>query len=222
MLLDIDHAVRGALTRRIAELGYAPTNKELAVELNLSSDELEASLVRLHDAHALLLHPHVYRPWVVHPFALSPGSCWVETKMRGYWANCLYCGFGIAAALRCDAVVSTRLGGEVEPVKYIVEAGAPRATQDIFHLSTPAARWWDNIIFACASFQPFRNESDIDAWCARHAMPKGATMTVSALWLFAQDWYGGYLNEVWRKRTPEEARALFARHGLTTSFWNLD
>jgi hypothetical protein len=92
----------------------------------------------------------------------------------------------------------------------------------VFHLSTPAARWWDNVVFACSSFQPFRAEADADAWCARHRLPKGAVMTIPALWSFAKDWYGGYLQLPWRQRSVEATRALFERHGLTGAFWAVD
>jgi hypothetical protein len=39
------------------------------------------------------------------------------------------------------------------------------------------------------------------------------------LWALASDWYGDYVKKPWHKRTPEEVRAVFARHGLTSSFW---
>jgi hypothetical protein len=221
MITDSDVALRGALTKMIAELGYAPAVRDLSARLGKTDEEVEAALSRLHEAHALLLHPHVCRPWVVHPFALSPGSCWVQTAQRGFWANCLYCGFGIAAALRCDAVITTRIGGESETVRYTIEHACPQTTRDVFHLSTPAARWWDNVIHACATFQPFHTEADADAWCVRHDMPKGAVMTIPSLWAFAQDWYGGYLEDPWRKRSADDARALFARHGLVSDFWSI-
>lgn len=219
MLITSDMALRGALTKMIAERGFAPSLAELGDRVGATVEDVKAALRRLHDAHALLLHPHECRPWVVHPFALSPGSCWVQTQERGYWANCLYCSFGVAAALRCDAVITTRIAGEVETVRYTITASRPNETEDIFHLSTPAARWWDNVIHACASFQPFHKESDVDDWCNRHDMPKGAVMTIPALWSFAQDWYGGYLETPWRKRSGAEARELFARHGLRSEFW---
>ncbi len=219
MLQPKDEEVRGALTRVIARLGHAPTPDELAKECELPLAALGPALQRLEAAHALLLHPGSVRPWVVHPFALAPGSCWVATALHGYWANCLYCALGIAAALRADAVISTRLGGEAEEVRYRVRGGELLDGRGVFHLSTPVARWWDNVIFACASFQPFHDEKDVDAWCARHAMPRGAVMTMPQLWLFAQDWYGSYLQVPWRKRTSKDARALFARHRLSGPFW---
>jgi hypothetical protein len=213
--------LRGALTRRIAETGAAPTIAELAALIGATTVETEQRLRALHDRHALLLHPHKCEPWVVHPFALAPGSCWVQTAERGYWANCLYCAFGIASALRRDAVVTTRLGGEAEAVRYIISNGEPDRRGDVFHLSTPAACWWDNVIFACASFQPFASETDIDPWCARHRLPRGAVMSIPELWTFARDWYGGYVYEPWRLKTKETAMAILARHGLTGPFWTL-
>lgn len=220
-LRDGDEALRGLLTREIADRGFAPTVEELALLAERGSDEVRAALCRLHEAHALLLHPHVCEPWVVHPFALSPGSCWVVTARHGYWANCLYCGFGIAAALRSDAQIFTRLGGESEAVCYRVADGRLLDPDGVFHLSTPAARWWDNVIHACASFQPFRSERDVDPWCARHRLPRGAVMPLKRLWAFASDWYGGYVDRPWRKRSRDEIRDVLARHGLTGPFWEI-
>ncbi|HEX8217273.1 MAG TPA: organomercurial lyase [Allosphingosinicella sp.] len=216
-----DQDLRGLLTRMIAERGHAPPLDELAGAVGVSAEEAAASLRRLHEAHALLLHPDSVEPWAVHPFALAPGSCWVETATCGYWANCLYCALGIASALKCDVTVTTRLGGEAETAIYRVRGGDLLDGDGIFHLSTPVARWWDNVVFACSTFQPFRREAEVDAWCARHALPRGAVMDLDALWRFATDWYGGYLDTRWRKRSADEARALFARHGLSGPFWAL-
>ena len=216
-----DQDLRGLLARMIAERGHAPRIEELAEAAGLEEEEVRASLQRLHDGYALLLHPHRCEPWVVHPFALSPGSCWVETPERGYWANCLYCGLGMVAALRCDARITTRLGGEGETRVFRVEGGTLLDTDGVFHLSTPVKEWWANVIHACASFQPFASEADVDPWCARHALPRGHVMSLEALWSFASDWYGACLLEPWRKRSGEEIQALFQRHGLSGPFWEL-
>ena len=217
-----DLAVRGVLTSMIAELGIAPSLSQMAARMKLPAADIEASLKRLHKEHALLLHPNETRPWVVHPFALSPSACWVQTPDKGYWASCLYCGLGICAAMECDAVITTRYGGEADTVRYVVKEGAVEPSGDVFHLSIPARSWWDNVVHACATFQPFRNEAEAEDWCVRHDLPRGEFMTISDLWGFAQDWYGSYLTEDWRKRSREEVLALFSRHGLKSDFWNFD
>jgi hypothetical protein len=217
-----DEDLRGTLTVLVAELGFAPSTELLAQRAALATAEVERRLHRLAEANALLLHPRSARPWVVHPFALAPGSCWVRTPEKGYWANCLYCGLGIAAALKRDATITTRLGGEEETARYEVRDGAIAPTGHLFHLSTPPARWWDNVVFACSTFQTFRTEQDIDQWCVDHALPRGAVMTVPQLWQFAQDWYGGYIGTPWRKRTVGEVVELFRRHGLVGPFWSFD
>jgi len=217
-----DERLRGLLTRMIADIGHAPNEDQLASEAGTTVESVRASLRRLADAHALLLHPNSTRPWAVHPFALAPGSCWVSTPRKGYWANCLYCGLGIAAALKCDAVITTRLGGEEETAKYEVRDGKVSPTDHLFHLSTPAARWWDNVIFACSTFQPFRTERDIDAWCVAHDLPRGAVMGIPQLWRFVQDWYGSYINQPWHKRTATEVREIFHRHDLNGTFWSVE
>jgi hypothetical protein len=218
-LSDLD--LRGQLTRHIAEFGHAPTNEQLAATMQLPVSEIEASLRRLHDAHALLLHPHTCAPWVVHPFALSPGACWVHAADEGWWANCLYCGMGIAAALETDADIHTRYGGEDEPVVVAIRNGRVMQPDLIFHLATPVRHWWDNVIHACASFQPFRDDQVIDGWCSRHGFERGAVLPLSRLWPFAVEWYGSYLSKPWRKRSPEEIADLFLRHGLVGEFWNI-
>jgi hypothetical protein len=218
-----DERVRSVLTRAIAELGYAPSNEALAARVPCDVPALDAHLRRLAAAQALLLHPNSTRPWVVHPFALSPGSCWVKTPQKGYWANCLYCAMGIAAALDSDAVITTRYGGEDEPARYEVTRGQGVVSpgSDVFHLSTPPARWWDNVIFSCATFQPFRSTKEVDRWCSDHALPRGATMSIPQLWAFARDWYGGYVSQPWHKRTPAEVSALFIKHDLLGDFWRI-
>lgn len=174
--------VRGELTTQIAKLGHAPSNDHLATSLSCSTAEIEEALQALHDSHSLLLHPHKCEPWVVHPFALYPASCWVQVGDRGYWATCLYCSFGIAAALKSDADIYTRFGGEKDQCVIHVRDGNILEKDLVFHLSTPIAQWWDNVIHACASFQPFRNEEEVDDWCRRHASPKGAVVPLPRMW----------------------------------------
>lgn len=221
-LTSLHFAVRGELTRTIAEFGHAPSNQVLSERLGEPVEIIELTLQQLHEAHALQLHPHCCKPWVVHPFALSPGSCWVRSGDRGWWANCLYCGMGIAAALREDAEIHTRIGGEHEPIVIHITNGKVQEDELLFHLSTPVREWWDNVIHACASFQPFHSVEDIEDWCARHDLPLGAIVPLPKMWSFAADWYGDYLRTPWKKRSAAEVKELFSKHRFTDEFWRLD
>ncbi|MEO5821640.1 MAG: organomercurial lyase [Vicinamibacteraceae bacterium] len=119
----------------------------------------------------------------------------------------------------CSASSRVRELGDARRVAERPRRAACKA--DMLHLSTSAAHWWDNVVFACSTCQPFHAAADVDAWCARHALPKGAVLTIPALWSFASDWYGRHLDQPWRKRSLDETRALFARHGLTSDFWRV-
>ena len=220
-LSEYDVLVRGELTRAIAELGHAPGNAELARRTGGTVRAVEQALGRLHDTHSLLLHPHICSPWVVHPFALSPGSCWVDVGDRGWWANCLYCGMGIAAALDRDASIYTRIAGERDTLVVHVSCGRVEEADLLFHLPVPVRHWWDNVIHACATFQPFRSEAEVEDWCMRHDLPIGAIVPLPEMWRFAADWCGDYLRKPWRKRSREEIIALFDRHGFTDEFWRI-
>lgn len=46
-------------------------------------------------------------------------------------------------------------------------------------------------------------------------------MTPEQGWRVAHAWYAGKLRPDWRRKTLEEAEALFADTGLTGPFWSL-
>jgi hypothetical protein len=216
--------VRGILTQQIAQRGHAPSNDELASLLSCTREEVDEALLALHSTHSLLLHPNSNKtePWVVHPFSLYPSSCWVQTGSLGYWATCLYCGMGIAAALNADADIFTRFGGESEQCIVRVRDQDVLEEDLVFHLSTPIKEWWDNVIYACASFQPFRNEDEVDDWCRRHNKKKGAVVPLPKMWRFASAWYGDYVSKPWHKRSKEEVEQVLEDNELTADFWSIE
>ena len=46
-------------------------------------------------------------------------------------------------------------------------------------------------------------------------------MSVTQCWELARAWYGRRLDADWRRRTPDEASAVFAGLGLSGPFWRL-
>ncbi len=68
----------------------------------------------------------------------------------------------------------------------------------------------------------FRSEEHIDTWCEQWQQPRGGTLSLDQTWKLAKAWYGPDRRELdWRRRTVDEAEALFAELGMTGPFWSL-
>jgi hypothetical protein len=67
----------------------------------------------------------------------------------------------------------------------------------------------------------FRSEEHVDRWCEAKGIPRGALLSIRQLWGLARAWYGNRLSEDWRRKTPEEAEAIFEEIGLAGPFWKL-
>ena len=67
----------------------------------------------------------------------------------------------------------------------------------------------------------FRSEAHVDAWLAARGVPRGGLLSFDQTWRLARAWYGDRLSPAWRRKTSEEAEALFGELGLTGDFWRL-
>lgn len=68
----------------------------------------------------------------------------------------------------------------------------------------------------------FRSEEHVDKWCRDWRFARGAVLTLPQCWQLARAWYRDDRRDPrWRRRTANEAQALFTQLGLTTPFWNL-
>ena len=67
----------------------------------------------------------------------------------------------------------------------------------------------------------FRSEDHVETHYRHKGMPLGAMLTVEQQWELARRWYSDRLSPTWRRRTPEEAEAVFRSIGLTGEFWRL-
>lgn len=68
----------------------------------------------------------------------------------------------------------------------------------------------------------FRSEEHIGLWCRAKEFPRGGLLTLDQGWRLADSWYGDRRSPDWRRRTPNEAGAVFEQLGLTGPFWRLD
>ena len=144
---EADVRIRNHVYRRFVELGRAPRFDELAAELGLSPDEIEAAMRRLHDAHALVLEPDGSRILMAHPFSAVPTPHRVHENDRWWYANCAWDAFGILAALGVDGHVASSCPDCAQPVEITVRGAKPVDDDHVVHINVPAAHWWDDIVF---------------------------------------------------------------------------
>ena len=139
--------VRNHVYRRFAETGRAPRADDVAGELGLSREEVEAWFRRLHDAHAIVLEPNRLEILMLNPFSCVPTPHRVQAAGRWWYANCGWDAFGILAALHVDGRVSSSCADCAEPIEIDVRDGRPVTDEHVFHVLLPAERWWDDIVF---------------------------------------------------------------------------
>ncbi len=65
----------------------------------------------------------------------------------------------------------------------------------------------------------FRSEADIDLWCERRRLARGAVMDLELIWQLAQIWYAGRAGADWRGRSAEQCQAIVGSVGLEGDFW---
>jgi hypothetical protein len=65
----------------------------------------------------------------------------------------------------------------------------------------------------------FRSEENVNRWCRLRQIPRGETLAIELVWELGKESYSGKLSSDWRRASPEEGEAVFARLGLTGDFW---
>ena len=205
----------------IIENGYAPSNEELALQLNVNTKAIETGLYALQDYHGVVLHPNEPKVWVIHPFSLAPTNFYVQTDRMEWWGNCAWCSLGIAALIKEDVKITTMLGAETEQIHLHIVGGELQEKEYFIHFPIPMKKAWDNVIYTCSNMLIFKNEGQVDEWSKKHNINKGDVQPIEKIWEFSKKWYGNHLNPVWKKWTVEEAKQLFVEFSLDNSIWDL-
>lgn len=215
----LDGRVHATVMRAFVDRGHPAAPAEIAATLGVSSERVERALTRLHRDHGLVLHEGRCAVKLAHPFSASPTATWVAQHDRGWWAPCLWCALGVAVLVGGDVVVHARRGGEARPITVEVRGGRVVDPSVRVHFAEPVRRAWDDVVHWCATVQPFAEEDDVAAWCARHDLPRGDVAPIERVYALASAWYGGYLREDWRKWSVDEASAIFQQVGLVGETW---
>ena len=144
----IDRAVRWRIYAGLRDTSAVPASPAIAEALGIGIGDVELSLRRLHEAHALVLYEGTTEVRMALPFAARATPFSVHVGDRRWWANCAWDAYAIPAALGVDdAIIDTDCPDCGEVIRLEVRAGQARAADAIVHFLVPASRWWDDIVF---------------------------------------------------------------------------
>ncbi|WP_296751124.1 alkylmercury lyase family protein [Thiobacillus sp.] len=198
-----------------------PTVREIAERFRCDAAQARQALRALADNHGVVLHPHSDEVWIAHPFSAAPTTCVVKSGTRRWWGNCVWCSLGLAHLAGGSATIETRLGAIDDHAVIRIENGRLLDTDYVVHFPVPMKQAWDNVVYTCSVQLLFRDEAQVDAWCASRGIPKGDVRPIEQIWNFARQWYARHADADWTKWTLREAIELFARHHLDGPVWTL-
>ncbi|KAL7933253.1 Alkylmercury lyase domain-containing protein [Trichoderma chlorosporum] len=197
-----------------------PSVAEIATRFETDAATARQGLKALADYHGVVLQPHNDEVWVAHPFSATPTSCVVSTGDRKWWGNCAWCSFGVMHLTGGTSTFKTRTGAIGDEVTITVRNGQLVNTEDyVIHFPVPMRNVWDNVIYTCSVQLLFRDEAEVDEWCATRGVPKGDVRPIKQVWDFAGEWYGRHADADWKKWTVRDAIEIFARHKLDGPVW---
>lgn len=210
------------ITRHIIDTGHAPGLDELAVLAGVSVAQTERRLRELEAMHGVILVPNSTAIWAMHPFSMSPTAHWVSGGKGGWWANCAWCALGIGAAIHEDAAVVSSDGAEGEPLAFRTASVETTHPGLVMHFPYPPACWWSHNPYSpCANILFFASEARVNSWCARHGHPQGSVLGIKTGLELARLWFDDYASRDWKRKTPQQAAAIFAELRLDPAFWNI-
>lgn len=198
-----------------------PTLREIASRFQCGEADVRRALRALSENHGVVLHPNSEDIWVAHPFSAAPTTCVVSSGTRKWWGNCAWCSLGVARLAGGTATIETRIGAINDHATIRIDNGTLIDTDFVVHFPIPMQRAWDNVIYTCSIMLLFRNEGQVDEWCATRGIPKGDVRPIEQVWRFAAEWYSRHADANWTKWSVQQAASIFHRHGLTGSIWAL-
>jgi hypothetical protein len=221
-------AVRLAVYAGFALTGHAPGTPELAAQTDLTVDQVQQELRRLHRTRDVVLESFddgggSDRIVMAHPFSAVPLGFSVMGARTLWWGGCAWDSFAMPHLLSAepDVLVATRCPACDSALAWVVNRTAPPEGEQVAHFLTSVHHIWDDVVHACGNQRLFCSTDCVDAWLARTGQERGYVMDIPTLWRLSQDWYTGRMDRGYVRRDPSSAAVYFAEVGLRGPFWGL-
>ena len=220
-LSELAESTRITLYRHLAETGDAPPRADLAERVGVTTDDIDAAMRELADAHHVLLEEG--EVVLAHPFATRSFRFSVMGPRTLWWGGCAWDAFAIPNLVpgAASVLVATTCPACGIPHAWTVTNDGPPAGTQVAHFLVPTSRIWPDVANACSHQQIFCDEDCVGAWLERTGNERGYVMSLTTLWNLAAHWYDGRLDSPYERREPVEAADYFRSVGLRGPFWGL-
>ena len=146
-LTGFDREVWLFLHHEIIDTGRVPTVADLTGKLLRDSEEIKASLGRLHENHYVVLREDAREFLMVHPFSAVPTAHRVVCGEQSWWANCIWDALGIPPMLDRDGRIETSCGCCGAAATFEIRDRELSGGEGVVHFAVPAKDWWNDVEF---------------------------------------------------------------------------
>lgn len=143
----LDAQIRRFVYDYIVKHGIAPRTAVLAERLKKPADEIKDALLLTSEAHALVTQPESCELWRAAPFSAVPTAFEVRAGDKRWWANCIWDGLGVLAALHKDGEVLTSCPCCHEAMALRAKGGKLQQAQGAIYFQLPVRDWYKDIVF---------------------------------------------------------------------------
>jgi hypothetical protein len=143
---ETDRRVRAEVYDVTMRSGTPPPVARIGDALQLTPDDVRASLQRLADARMLVLQRDSGEILMANPFSAVPTPFPVNAAGLSSYGNCIWDALGIPAMLQCDAEIDTSCA-DCGTAAHISVRGGSVIGEGLMHFAVPARLWWKDIVF---------------------------------------------------------------------------
>jgi len=141
-----DWDIRLYIYQVMVTTGQAPSVQTTAQQFNMSSEEARLAYHRLHNAHALFLHPYRDDIMMAHPLSAVETDYQVVVDEVALYANCAWDSLGIPAMLAKDAHITVTHPTTRDIITYSIIDGELQSDEGYVHFLLPFTQWYDDLI----------------------------------------------------------------------------
>ena len=202
----------------------APSLEEVMRRFKLTRGEAFRRFRELEIEHHILLVPGTQRILMANPFSAVSTPFRVDLGGRRYFANCAWDTVSLHVMLGEEAMISAFCHHCADPIEITMGGGEVRTskpTAPLIFLSTPVARWYDNLINTCSNNMVyFASEDHMNRWMSENPHLKGEALTVNKMAEVCKPLSKGRMDLDYERPPKEELMAYWDSIGMSSDFWD--